>query len=94
MVTALAVPLPSAWAALAASTQWDALALENGASSALTKSACLSNCSSGVFGVCIMHSCFNNLMCNFICFHYDIRPQSLYFIFLFISVMCAFAFLL
>lgn len=73
----LAVLLSSATqSALAGSRELDALALVNGAMSAVRKSECVFNCLSGVFGVCIMHSYFSNLICNFICFYYDIRPQS------------------
>lgn len=73
----LAVPLSSAaQSALAGSRELDALVLVNGAMSAVRKSECVFNCLSGVFGVCIMHSYFSNLICNFICFYYDIRPQS------------------
>lgn len=73
----LAVLLSSAaQSALAGSRELDALALVNGAMSAVRKSECVFNCLSGVFGVCIMHSYFSNLICNFICFYYDIRPQS------------------
>lgn len=73
----LAVLLSSAaQSALAGSRELDALVLVNGAMSAVRKSECVFNCLSGVFGVCIMHSYFSNLICNFICFYYDIRPQS------------------
>lgn len=73
----LAVLLSSAaQSALAGSRELDALALVNGAMSAVRKSECVFNCLSGVFGVCIMHSYFSNLICNFICLYYDIRPQS------------------
>lgn len=73
----LAVLLSSAaQSALAGSRELDALALVNGAMSAVRKSECVFNCLSGVFGVCIMHSYFSDLICNFICFYYDIRPQS------------------
>lgn len=51
--------------------------LANGAKVVVSKSECLFNCLSGVFGACIMHSYFNNLISDIICFYYIIRPGSL-----------------
>ena len=45
--------------------------------SGVRKSECLFDCLSGVFGACIMHSHFNNLISDIICSYYVIRPGSL-----------------
>lgn len=45
--------------------------------SSIRKSECLFNCLSGVFGTCIMHSHFNNLISDITCFYYVLRPGSL-----------------
>lgn len=93
---ALPVPLSSAApSALAGSAGPGALALVNGARSAVRKSECPFNCLSGVFGVCIRHSYFNNLVCNFTCFIMTLdHSLLLYFLFISLMHMCAFACLL